>query len=253
MAELHCVDIEAIEETSPATRGEGKGWEIGAKKNVKAWLAPAREVLALPAVTETSRRDLDLDVFMELWEKYMRWLKEFEKTQGASRRVFAHNDAQYGNLLRLERIKEGLPEHHQVIVVDFEYASPNPAAFDIANHFHEWTADYHSPTPHILDPTRYPSPQERRNFYVAYLAQSIVSSSAPPEALEKDIPEKELEKLDRQVRAWSPASHAMWAVWGIVQAKEDMEGKEGEPEFDYIGYARCRVEGFCQEISSLGI
>lgn len=253
MAELHCVDIEAIEETSPATRGEGKGWEIGAKKNVKAWLAPAREVLALPAVTETSRRDLDLDVFMELWEKYMRWLKEFEKTQGASRRVFAHNDAQYGNLLRLERIKEGLPEHHQVIVVDFEYASPNPAAFDIANHFHEWTADYHSPTPHILDPTRYPYPQERRNFYVAYLAQSIVSSSAPPEALEKDIPEKELEKLDRQVRAWSPASHAMWAVWGIVQAKEDMEGKEGEPEFDYIGYARCRMKGFRQEISSLGI
>jgi len=44
MAELHCVDIEAIEETSPVTRGEGKGWEIGAKKNVKAWLAPAREV-----------------------------------------------------------------------------------------------------------------------------------------------------------------------------------------------------------------
>lgn len=114
MAELHCVDIEAIEETSPVSRGEGKGWEIGAKKNVKAWLAPAREVLALPAVTETSRRDLDLDVFMQRWEKYMRWLKEFEKTEGASRRVFAHNDAQYGNLLRLAKIKEGLPEHHQV-------------------------------------------------------------------------------------------------------------------------------------------
>jgi choline kinase len=119
MAELHCVDIEAIEETSPATRGEGKGWEIGAKKNVRAWLAPAREVLALPAVPEISRRDLDLDVFVELWDKYMRWLKEFEKTEGASRRVFAHNDAQYGNLLRLARIKEGLPEHHQVCKMVF--------------------------------------------------------------------------------------------------------------------------------------
>ena len=267
MAELHCVDIEAIEETSPVTRGEGKGWEIGAKKNVKAWLAPAREVLALPAVTEASRRDLDLDVFMKRWEKYMRWLKEFEKTEGASRRVFAHNDAQYGNLLKLARIKEGLPEHHQVcktgifmnsifpnfapkvIVVDFEYASPNPAAFDIANHFHEWTANYHSSTPHMLDPSRYPTAKERRNFYLAYMTQSVVSSSVPPETIDEAI----LEKMDRQVKAWSPASQAMWAVWGIVQAKEDLEGKEGELEFDYIEYARCRMEGFRRETKALGL
>lgn len=115
MAELHCVDIEAVEETSPSTRGEGKGWEIGAKKYIKAWLAPAREVLALPSVPDASRKDLDLDSFMKQWQKYMRWLKEFETTQGASKRVFAHNDAQYGNLLRLARRKEGAPEHHQVL------------------------------------------------------------------------------------------------------------------------------------------
>lgn len=114
MAELHCVDIEAVEETSLETRGEGKGWEIGAKKNVKAWVTPAREVLAMPSVPEDSRKELDLDIFMEQWEKYMHWLKEFERTEGTSKRVFAHNDAQYGNLLRLARKKEGTPEHHQV-------------------------------------------------------------------------------------------------------------------------------------------
>lgn len=183
----------------------------------------------------------------------MRWLKIFEKTEGISKRVFAHNDAQYGNLLRLERIKEGLPEHHQIIVVDFEYASPNPAAFDIANHFHEWTANYHSTTPHILDPTRYPTPLERRNFYIAYIEQFIVTSSARAKKLEEEILEVELEKLDRQVRAWSPASQAMWALWGIVQAKEDLENKEGEPEFDYIGYAKCRMIGFRRETRALGI
>jgi len=253
MAELHCVDIEAIEETSLATRGEGKGWEIGVKKNVKAWLAPAREVMALPGIAEACRLDLNLNDFMEQWEKYLQWLKQIEATEGASRRVFAHNDAQYGNLLRLGKIKEGLQEHHQIIVVDFEYASPNPAAFDIANHFHEWTADYHSSTPHILNPSRYPTAQERRNFYLAYLAQSVISSSVSPEALEHDIMERELDKLDRQVQAWSPASHAMWAIWGIVQARETVEGKEGEPEFDYIGYARCRMEGFRREIKGLRI
>lgn len=267
MAELHCVDIEAIEETSPLTRGEGKGWEIGAKKNVKAWLAPAKEVLALASVSEASQRDLDLDVFFKQWEKYMLWLKEFERSEGRSKRVFAHNDTQYGNLLKGARIQEGAPEHHQVcahrraemtsftfpilkiIVVDFEYASPNPAAFDIGNHFHEWTANYHGPTPQILDPARYPTLKERRNFYLAYMAQSAI----PPQALTKDALERELNKMDRQVRAWSPASQAMWAVWGIVQARDSLEGDDGGSEFDYIGYSRCRMEGFRREVKALGI
>lgn len=137
--------------------------------------------------------------------------------------------------------------------MDFEYASPNPAAFDVANHFHEWTADYHSSTPHILDPSRYPTLKERRNFYLAYMAQSVVSSSAPPEVLEGENLEQELKRMDRLVRAWSPASQAVWAMWGLVQAREDMEGKVDEPEFDYIGYSICRMEGFRREIKALGI
>lgn len=60
--------------------------------------------------------------------------------------------------------------------------------------------------------------------------------------------------LDRQVQAWSPASHAMWAVWGLVQARDDLERAEsGEPDFDYIGYSRYRMEGFRREIQALGL
>lgn len=29
-------------------------------------------------------------------------------------------------------------------------------------------------------------------------------------------------RLEREVQVWEPSSHAMWAVWGIVQAKEDL-------------------------------
>ena len=57
----------------------------------------------------------------------------------------------------------------QIIVVDFEYASPNAAAFDIANHFHEWTASYHGGTHALLNQSLYPRPSERHNFYRAYL------------------------------------------------------------------------------------
>jgi choline kinase len=140
-------------------------------------------------------------------------------------------------------------------VVDFEYASLNPAAFDIANHFHEWTTNYTSSTPHILVPTLYPSSKQRRNFYLAYLHHTSLLSPPPsdlPNFLTEGAREFEVQRLEHQVRAWSPASHGMWAVWAIVQAREDVEGV-GEREFDYVGYALCRMQGFRKELRQLGI
>jgi choline kinase len=132
---------------------------------------------------------------------------------------------------------------YQIIVVDFEYAAPNAAAFDVANHFHEWTSDYHGPTPSLLRPELYPTAEQRRNFYAAYL--SVVN----PEA---KVTPPQLDVLDAQVRAWSPASHGMWAMWGVVQAREQLESGAGEVEFDYISYARCRFRLFEEEVARLG-
>lgn len=119
MAELHSVDVEAIEETSPETRGEGKGWEIGAKKNVKSWLVPAAEVLELPGVTTETLEELDLDTFKEEWSRYMQWLSHVDDTGNGSRRVFAHNDTQYGNLLRVTKAPEVIDghQHRQVCML----------------------------------------------------------------------------------------------------------------------------------------
>lgn len=125
-------------------------------------------------------------------------------------------------------------------MVDFEYAAPNPAAFDIANHFHEWTANYHTEDPHILIPSQYPSPEERRNFYKAYLAHANPDHG-------------DVELLDKQVGIWSPASHAMWAIWGLVQAREDLENRVEQPEFDYVGYSLCRIASFRKELGVLGL
>jgi choline kinase len=58
--------------------------------------------------------------------------------------------------------------------------------------------------------------------------------------------------MDALTSAWSPASHGMWAVWGLVQARDDLEQPgDGEPEFDYIGYARCRIELFRKGVEEL--
>lgn len=117
MAELHSVEITAVEGPLAVKSLEGKSWDIGVKKNVKAWLPVAREVFAHPNVDEKDRVVLNLDVFLEGWVRYLRWLSQIEKAEGASQRVFAHNDTQYGNLLRLTgKLAEDMPEHRQVSI-----------------------------------------------------------------------------------------------------------------------------------------
>lgn len=119
MAELHQVDIAVVEQqTPPASPTFGGGsdvvWPIAVTKNVKSWLAVAREVLSLPAVSEETRMALNLDQFRTEWDQYIRWLGKAEKRQGSSPIVFAHNDAQYGNLLKLTTLKADLAGHRQV-------------------------------------------------------------------------------------------------------------------------------------------
>ena len=62
-----------------------------------------------------------------------------------------------------------------------------------------------------------------------------------------------LQPLDEQVRFWTPASHAFWAIWGIVQGRDDLETGNEEPEFDYLNYSKCRMALFREEIDRLGI
>lgn len=249
MAEFHSVDMEEVslpDEVPPAD----KQWEISVKNCISSWLGPANEVLSLPSIDPAIRQELDLSRFEKEWKFYMQWSTKVKDNTSGSKTVFAHNDTQYGNLLRLADSVIVTDEHRQLIVVDFEYAGPNPAAYDIANHFHEWTANYHGSTPHLLDRSRYPTFAERRNFYSSYVKHSNLLGEDPVDSSEI---EELLAALDYQVRIWSPASHGMWAIWGIVQAQEDIENNVTEPEFDYIGYAKGRMEAFRREILELGV
>ena len=114
MAELHGVDIDAVDYDAQGADGPERGVQLGVKKNVKSWLAAAREVLTLPGAPADVRERLDLDRFELEWQRYMQWMNQKEKGEGASRRVFSHNDTQYGNLLRLRTLKEGQSSHRQV-------------------------------------------------------------------------------------------------------------------------------------------
>jgi len=245
MAELHSVDVQAVDSSTFSSNHDNCGMEVVA--NVRSWLGPAEEVLRLPGISDATRQELDLPRFRDEWDRYLKRLLNRPRTLG-TRRVFAHNDAQYGNLLRLKNSSEG---HRQIIVVDFEYAAPNAAAFDIANHFLEWTADYHCSTSHLLTASHYPTPEERNNFYASYIQYSTMLAEDP--GLDASSLENMMAELDGDVVFWGAASHAGWAIWGIVQAREDVEAGTIQPEFDYIGYAKGRMAAFRQDLQRPGL
>ncbi|PWN52548.1 kinase-like protein [Violaceomyces palustris] len=192
---------------------------------------------------------INLGQVVKEMDEFKSFVRRWERSEGQSKRVFAHNDAQYGNLLALQTSKAGgssgdagnlnpsnltgdedepalpqgmprgdkrrgssvmdspsvgplanfrssvtserggrsgsqtrskskgrtrnQPPHHGLVVIDFEYASPNPRGYDIANHFQEWRTDYHHPT-HSWSLTHhgaYPNESERRRWLRAYVEQ----------------------------------------------------------------------------------
>ncbi|KAK9156601.1 hypothetical protein Scep_003175 [Stephania cephalantha] len=117
---------------------------------------------------------------------------------------FCHNDLQYGNIMMDE-------ETRSITIIDYEYAGHNPVAFDIANHFCEMAADYHTDTPHILDFTKYPG-DEPSDF--------------------------EVEELLQDIRKYTLTSHLLWGLWGIISAHVN------KIDFDYMEYARQRFQQY---------
>lgn len=89
--------------------------------------------------------------------------------------VFAHNDTQYGNLLRLMPDDRQSPllqpanQHRRLVVIDFEYANANTPGLEFANHFTEWCYNYHSIMPWHCMTEAYPTPEEQSRFFRAYL------------------------------------------------------------------------------------
>lgn len=173
--------------------------------------------------------------------------------------VFAHNDAQYGNLMRLKPSGESpllLPsnEHKQLVVIDFEYAGANLPGLEFANHFTEWCYNYHHPElNYACNTNAYPTAQEQHRFirsYVRHRPQFHPAASATPKIEARDktnisdfmldvrtpqgptsidyeqeerereaAMERDIQRLMRETRLWRVANSAQWVAWGIVQAK----------------------------------
>nr|POF12012.1 putative choline kinase 2 [Quercus suber] len=116
---------------------------------------------------------------------------------------------------------------NSITIIDYEYASYNAVAFDIANHFCEMAADYHTETPFILDFSKYPGLEDRQRFVRIYLSSSGDEPS--------DI---EVKQLLQDVEKYTLASHLVWGLWGIISEHVN------EIDFDYMEYARQRFQQY---------
>ncbi|OJJ34831.1 hypothetical protein ASPWEDRAFT_171667 [Aspergillus wentii DTO 134E9] len=134
-------------------------------------------------------------LFRKAVDNYRQWLVNTNGGMQEIKRqlVFAHNDTQYGNLLRMEPSGESpllLPanEHKQLVVIDFEYASANTPGFEFANHFSEWCYNYHdAERSWACNNKWYPRPEEQHRFISSYLnhrpnfgSRSATSPSSTP-------------------------------------------------------------------------
>ncbi|CAK9154189.1 unnamed protein product [Ilex paraguariensis] len=104
---------------------------------------------------------------------------------------------------------------------DYEYASYNPIAYDLANHFCQMVANYHTDTPHVLDYGIYSGPEEGHKFVRTYLSSSGNEPS-----------ETEVEQLANDAEKYTLANHLFWGLWGNISVYVN------HIDFDYLEYTK---------------
>ena len=135
-------------------------------------------------------------------------------------RTVLHGDVQGLNILWK---RDGRAPHAGIRFVDFEYLAVGPVAYDLANHFAEWSW---AGSFDVLEfrCERLPTAAARRRFVEVYLgARGMrLCGGVTVDAL--------LAQCDACLRV----SHYHWALWGVLRA-----GEQGA-RFDYLEYGRQR-------------
>ncbi|KAK7343770.1 hypothetical protein VNO77_12789 [Canavalia gladiata] len=179
-------------------------------QRMRKWLGQAKS-LCSPKDTKIFGLD-NLDEEINILEKKL--------SEGYQEIGFCHNDLQYGNIMMDE-------ETRSITIIDYEYASYNPIAYDLANHFCEMVADYHSDTPHVLDYNKYPGLEERQRFVRIYLSSE---GKKPSNA--------KVNQLVKAAEKYTLANHLFWGLWGLISSYVN------KIDFDYKEYSRQRFQQY---------
>ncbi|KAK6843173.1 kinase-like domain-containing protein [Apiospora arundinis] len=196
------------------------------KPSPNVWTVMQKWLHALPQTTEKEKsRQKEL-------QKEFTWLvEELSERPGLGENglVFAHCDLLCGNVI-IEPKAAGSPDtaDESVAFIDYEYATPSPAAFDLANHFAEWggfDCDYN-----VL-PTR----TQRRAFIAEYIRAYFDQLPNGPANVDMD---SEIDRMCQEVDIYRGLPGFYWGIWALIQATIS------QIEFDYASYAEIRLGEF---------
>ena len=124
-----------------------------------------------------------------------------------------HNDLNFTNVLVSYSLDVATTH-----LLDFEYAGPLDAPFDVANFFCEWMYDHESSRWFEPDPTLFPSEEQARSFIAQYLEITDSASS-------------EVSAFLKEVQVRIPHVHTYWIDWAMNNFSDRNE---------YVQYAELR-------------
>ncbi|KAJ5777285.1 hypothetical protein N7520_000531 [Penicillium odoratum] len=186
------------------------------------WAVLQKWILALPVATPEQRaRRLNL-------QQEVQWVVgklDDGKGIGEDGLVFSHCDLLCANVIVLPSDDNSKPSDDTTPVnfIDYEYAVPAPAAFDIANHLAEWIG-------YDCDYNMIPTQSVRRQFLTEY-TKSYIQHRKLDASSEGEIVAKLSEDVDR----FRGIPGLYWGVWALIQAQIS------QIDFDYASYAELRL------------
>ncbi|KAH6626001.1 kinase-like domain-containing protein [Chaetomium sp. MPI-SDFR-AT-0129] len=194
------------------------------------WTVMQKWIFALPTDTEEQRARQ-----AELQRELKSLVSELSQRPGlgVNGLVFAHCDLLSGNVIVLPKSQLATDKTSDptVTFIDYEYATPSPAAFDLANHFAEWGG-------FDCDFSVLPTRTQRREFISEYIESyyTILRKRQPTNAKVAAVNKAaEVETLQQEVDQFRGVPGFYWGIWALIQATIS------EIDFDYASYAETRL------------
>ncbi|KAI6379112.1 hypothetical protein MCOR25_002092 [Pyricularia grisea] len=200
---------------------------VPGKLQPNIWTVMQKWILALPTETNAQRERQ-----ASLQKELDRVVAEFAQRPGLGHDglVFAHCDLLSGNVIVLPKpaVAAKSPATAtstdvSVTFIDYEYATPSPAAFDLANHFAEWGG-------FDCDFSVLPTRAQRREFIREYIRVYFGNGGS-----DEDDHEEDVEDLFAEVDVYRGLPGFYWGIWALIQATISTI------DFDYASYAETRL------------
>ncbi|CRK19822.1 hypothetical protein BN1708_000484 [Verticillium longisporum] len=186
------------------------------------WTVMQKWIFALPDTTaEQKARQRTLQVELDSLVEQL----SQRPGLGVNGLVFAHCDLLSGNVIILPGQPGDVEGAKSVTFIDYEYATPSPAAFDLANHFAEWGG-------FDCDWSVMPTRAQRQTFITKYIESYFASQQSEVDR------EAEVTKLMDEVDLFRGVPGFYWGIWALIQATIS------DIDFDYASYAETRLSEY---------